>query len=58
MHRSSVDFPEPGRADQDDDLVFGDVEVDAVEHGSIVVGLDQAAHRQHRRDVGSSLAPP
>ena len=28
MHRRSVDFPEPGGADQADDLVVGDLEVD------------------------------
>ena len=32
MHRSSVDLPLPGRADQADDLVLGDLEVDPLEH--------------------------
>ena len=46
----------PGRADQHDDLVLGDVEVDAVEHRAVVrSALTQAPHRQHR--CGRHSAP-
>ena len=45
------------RPDQDDDLVLGDVEVDAVEDGPVVVRLGQPAHRQHRECMSQRALP-
>ncbi len=39
-------FPRTRRPDQHHDFVLADVEIDAVEHGSVVVRLDQTTHRQ------------
>ena len=51
MQRSSVDLPRPGRADEADDLVLGDLEVDPVEDHEPAERLVQALDRRRRAGV-------
>ena len=44
--RSSVDLPQPGRADEDDELAVVDLEVDAVDDRRRAVGLADAPQLQ------------
>ena len=43
MQRRSVDLPEPGRADQRDRLVLGDLQVDALQDLELAERLGDAA---------------
>ena len=47
--RRSVDLPEPGRADQADDLVLGEREVDPAQHLELAERLVHALEPQSRR---------
>ena len=65
MQRMSVDLPEPGRPDDDDDLLPADAQVDAAQGLEVAEELVDALDLDHlaagppwRRSSSSSLPTP